>query len=107
MEKKKLTIKEAVKHEAVHTFEGADEKAKAHKELSSIVKKNGAVESQLKKSGRPLKGKTKATNKIYFVVDDEQYEYLKSMIDYDKKLTSPSSVAKMLFVKDYDTHRKE
>lgn len=103
MERKKLSIKEAVKHKALRTFEGADKQAKEHKELKSI---KDTTEEQ-KTAGRPLKGKSKATNKVYFVVDDEQHEYLKSLMDYDKKLTSPSAVCKMLFIKDYELHKKD
>jgi len=96
---KKLSIKEAVKHEPLKTFEDADKQAKEIKELKNTTGQ--------KKAGRPIQGKSKATHKIYFVVNDEQYDYLKSLMDYDKKLNSPSAVAKMLFLKDYDIHMKE
>jgi hypothetical protein len=102
MELKKLSIKEAVKHKALRTFEGADIQAQEHKELKSIKDTTEA-----RKTGRPLKGKSKATNKVYFVVDDEQLEYLESLIDYKRKLTSPSAVCKMLFVRDYELHKKD
>jgi len=96
---KKLSIKEAVKHEPLKTFEDADKQAQEYQELKSITGQ--------KRAGRPIQGKSKATHKIYFVVNDEQYNYLKSLMDYDKKLNSPSAVAKMLFLKDYELHSKE
>ena len=101
MERKKLSIKEAVKHKALRTFEGADRQAQEHKELKSIKD----TTKEQKTAGRPLKGKSKATNKVYFVVDDEQLEYLESLVDYKRKLTSPSAVCKMLFVRDYELHK--
>jgi len=101
MEKKKLTIKEAVQHEAINTFEGAEQKAQEHNNLKE------SVTQQQNKAGRPIAGKSKATNKIYFVVDDEQFEYLKSLMNYDLKLNSPSAVCKMLFVRDFELHRKK
>lgn len=101
MAKQKLSLDEALNQQQINTFEGADAKAKEHQELKA------GVTQQDKKAGRPTAGKSKATNKIAFVVDDEQFEYLKSLMNYDLKLNSPSAVCKMLFVRDFELHRKK
>jgi len=93
---KKLSIKEAVKHEPLKTFEDADKQAQEYQELKSTTRQ--------KQTGRPLQGKSKATHKIYFVVNDEQYEYLESLTN--RKERTPSAVAKKLFLVDYELHSK-
>lgn len=47
-----------------------------------------------KTAGRPLKGKSKATNKIAFYVDDETLEWLSLGIDRKKKIATENAVAK-------------
>ncbi len=55
-----------------------------------------------KAAGRPTVGKSKATNKIAFVVDDEMLEYLENLTT--KQNRTPNAVAKKLFIKDYEMH---
>jgi len=101
MAKKKLSLDEALEQDHINTFEGADAKAQEHKDLKS------GVTDQLKKAGRPTVGKSKATNKIAFMVDDEQLEYLKSLMNYEQKLSSPNAVAKKLFLSNYEINGKK
>jgi len=49
-----------------------------------------------KSAGRPIKGKSKATNKICFMLTDEEYEVLFNSIDYKKKINTPNAVAKII-----------
>jgi hypothetical protein len=98
MAKEKLSLNDALKQEHINTFEGADAKAQEHKELKS------GVTEQLKKAGRPAIGKSKATNKICFVIDDEQLEYLESLTS--KEARTPNAIAKKLFVSNYELHKK-
>lgn len=90
MEKKKPSLKEIVKKDDAMTFE----KAQELKEKAKVAEKS--------KVGRKMLGKSKATNKITFYVDDEQYAILKAKLDYDKKLSTPNAVAKHLLVKILD-----
>jgi len=99
MKKKKLGINDAIEHTPIHSFEGADKKAQEYEEL-----KNG-VTQQVKKAGRPTVGKSKATNKIAFMVDDEVHEYLESLTD--KKDRTPNAVAKKLLMANYEIHGKK
>ena len=89
------------KVEVSHSFEGADKKEAEHKELKEIV----ASKTEEKKSGRPLQGKSKATHKIAFYVNDEQLEYLESLTN--RKERTPNAVAKKLFLANYELHSKE
>jgi hypothetical protein len=97
MVKKKLNINEVCDQEHINTFENADQKVKEHLALKEIVEKTTD-----KKAGRPTVGKSKATNKIAFVVDDEMLEYLESLTD--KKDRTPNAIAKKLFIRDYEMH---
>lgn len=96
--KKKIDIDEALEQETIHTFEGADQKEKEHQELKSS---NGKEE---KKAGRNVMGKSKATNKIAFVIDDEQLEYLESLTD--RKDRTPNAIAKKIFIANYELNKK-
>ena len=87
------------KVEVAHSFESADKKEAEHKELKEIAT------SVAKKAGRPLKGKSKAKNKIAFVVDDEQLEYLESLTN--RKERTPNAVAKKLFLANYELHKNK
>ena len=93
-----MDINDMLDETPVTAFADADREAKEVADLKAGGKS---------KAGRKMSGKSKATNKIAFYVDDEQLEYLKAMLDYDKKLSTPNAVAKMLFVRDYDLHRKD
>jgi len=84
-----------------NAFQNADTKENEHKELKHIVT-NGPTE---KKAGRPITGKSKATNKIAFMVDDEMLEYLESLTT--KQDRTPNSIAKKLFVRDYELHKNK
>jgi len=95
-ENKKLTLEEALNQAQKGSFKQEDNNKKEF---------DDATNPKIKKAGRPNIGKTKATHKIAFVVDDEQIAYLKNLINYDKKLSTPSAVAKHLFVRDYDLHK--
>jgi hypothetical protein len=99
MAKKKLSLNEALEQKHINTFEGAEAKAQEHEDL-----KNG-VTVQVKKAGRPTVGKSKATNKIAFMVDDEVLSYLESLTD--KKDRTPNAVAKKLLMANYEIHKKE
>jgi len=56
-----------------------------------------------KKAGRPITGKSKATNKIAFMVDDEVNDYLETLTD--KKDRTPNAVAKKLLMAHYEIHK--
>jgi hypothetical protein len=90
MEKKKASLKDVMKKDDTMTFEKAQEL------------KDKAKVADSPKVGRKMLGKSKATNKITFYVDDEQYAILKAKLDYDKKLSTPNAVAKHLLVKILD-----
>jgi len=90
MNKKKPSLKDLVKKDDAMTFEKAQEL------------KDKAKATEKAKVGRKMLGKSKATNKITFYVDDEQYAILKSKLDYDKKLSTPNAVAKHLLIKILD-----
>jgi|AMQJ01.1.fsa_nt_gi hypothetical protein len=98
MAKQKLSLDEALSQQQINTFEGADAKAKEHQELKA------GVTQQDKKAGRPTAGQSKATNKIAFVVDDEQLAYLESLTS--KEFRTPNAVAKKLFLSNYELHKK-
>jgi len=98
-ERKKLNIHEACEQNHINTFDEADRKEKMFKELQNIVGKKE------KKAGRPTIGKSKATNKIAFMVDDETLSYLESLTD--KKDRTPNAVAKKLLMANYEVHKKE
>ena len=89
------------KIEVENSFEGADAKEAEHKELKEIV----ASKSEEKKAGRPIQGKSKATNKIAFYINDEQLEYLESLTN--RKERTPNAVAKKLLLAHYELHSKE
>ena len=95
MEKKKPSLKDIVAKEDVHTYEQAQKQKDKLKQVE---------DSNSSKVGRKMLGKSKATNKITFYVDDEQLEYLISLVDYKAKKATPSAVAKELFIRDYDLH---
>ena len=59
-------------------------------------------------AGRKMIGKSKADNLIQFRVDDEQLEYLKSLMETGRgsKLKTENAVAKKIFINDYDMHKK-
>ena len=97
--KKKISIHEATAKEHINTFENADQKVKEYIALKEIVENNTSG-----KSGRPTAGKSKATNKIAFVVDDEMLDYLESLTT--KQDRTPNAVAKKLFIRDYEIHHK-
>jgi hypothetical protein len=99
MAKKKLSLDEALNQEHINTFEGADAKAKEHQELKA------GVTQQDKKAGRPTAGQSKATNKIAFVVDDEQLAYLESLTS--REFRTPNAVAKKLFLANYEINGKK
>jgi len=86
------------KVEVNHSFESADKKEAEHKELKEIVSSN----NDKRVAGRPTIGKSKATNKIAFVVDDEMLEYLESLTT--KPDRTPNAVAKKLFIRDLEMH---
>ena len=90
MKKKKPSLKEMLKKDDTHTYEKAQE----------LKEKAKAQDSP--KVGRKMLGKSKATNKITFYVDNEQYTILKAKLNYDKKLSTPNAVAKHLLVKILD-----
>jgi len=98
-DKKKLGINAVLEHEHINTFENAEAKEQYHKQLKQEVQSK----TETKKSGRPTAGKSKATNKIAFVVDDEQLEYLESLTD--RKDRTPNAVAKKLFLANYEIHK--
>lgn len=67
------------------------------------ISKIATIDTKIKKDdkrevGRPIQGKTKAINKIAFMVDDEQFEKLSNMIDFDNNLSSANSVAKKIVI---------
>ncbi len=95
---KKLSIKEAVKHEPLKTFEDADKQEQEYQELKSIT-------TEQKQAGRPIQGKSKATHKIYFVVNDEQLEYLENLTN--RKERTPSAIAKKLFISNFELYSKK
>lgn len=99
--KKKLNIDEVLEHDHINTFEDAEQKAQEHKKLKEEAKK----EPIAKAAGRPTAGKSKATNKIAFVVDDEQLEYLESLINVKDKVYTANAVAKKLFLSHYELHK--
>jgi hypothetical protein len=81
-------------------FTKADEKEQDHRNLKSIV----AGSDDKKVAGRPIAGKSKATNKIAFMVDDEVLEYLESLTD--RKDRTGNAVAKKLLMSNYEIHKK-
>jgi hypothetical protein len=66
--------------------------------------KTPTITATEKKAGRPVTGKSKATNKIAFMVDDEVLEYFESLTD--KKDRTPNAVAKKLLMSNYEIHKK-
>jgi hypothetical protein len=70
-----------------------------------VKKKETTVTQQVKEAGRPMVGKTKATNKIAFMVDDETLAYLETLTD--KKNRTPNAVAKKLLMSNYEIHGKK
>lgn len=98
MAKKKLSLDEALNQEQLNTFEGADAKAAELENLKS------GVTQQDKKVGRPTAGQSKATNKIAFVVDDEQLAYLESLVS--REFRTPNAIAKKLFLANYELQKK-
>lgn len=99
MAKEKLKIDEVLGHEQINTFEEAEKSAQEIKQLKA------QANTQIKKAGRPVAGKTKATNKIAFVVDDDVLDYLWSLAD--RTLRTPNAVAKKLLMANYEIHKKE
>jgi len=81
-------------------FTEADAKEQDHKNLKEIV----AGGNDKKVAGRPVAGKSKATNKIAFMVDDEVLEYLESLTD--RKDRTGNAVAKKLLMSNYEIHKK-
>lgn len=57
--------------------------------------KKEAGSSEVKKGGRPIKGRSKATIKVAFHIDAELNTLLESMIDFPKE-KSVSAVAKRI-----------
>ncbi len=100
MATKRLDINAVLGKSSLNSFAAADKKEEEHKILKEIV-----LNDNKGKSGRPVRGKSKATNKIAFVVDDEQLAYLKSLINYDNKILSPNAAAKKLFLAAYEIHK--
>lgn len=54
-----------------------------------------AGENETKKGGRPIKGRSKATVKLAFHIDEELKEVLEGMIDFPKE-KSANAVAKRI-----------
>lgn len=100
MSDKKLSLKELVekKKESVKTFEDVQKESDKLKALSEDTKK---------KAGRKMLGKSYTRHKIAFYVNDEQLDYLYSLVNPREKLNTPSAVAKMLFIRDYELHGKK
>ena len=95
IKKDKPKIGDLVKKvEVEHSFEVADKKEAEHKQLKEIVSS--------KKGGRPLQGKSKATHKIAFYVNDEQLDYLENLTN--RKERTPNAVAKKIFLAHYELH---
>jgi len=69
-----------------------------------VKTKETVVTQQDKKAGRPTAGQSKATNKIAFVVDDEQLAYLENLTS--KEFRTPNAVAKKLFLANYEIMKK-
>ena len=65
--------------------------------------KTPTIAATEKKAGRPVTGKSKATNKIAFMVDDEVNDYLETLTD--KKDRTPNAVAKKLLMAHYEIHK--
>ncbi len=100
MAKEKLNLDEVLSATTdAGAFADADAKELEHKALKNIV-----VNGSEKKAGRPLQGKSKATNKIAFVVDDEVLEYLESLTN--RKDRTPNAVAKKLLLANFEIHKK-
>jgi len=70
-----------------HSFEKADQK-------EEVIAK--AQEEQPKKAGRPMEGKSKATNKVTIYLNDEDYQKLLDKMNYQEGINSPSKVVKKL-----------
>jgi len=101
LKKNKPKIGDIVKKvEVPNSFESVDKKEAEHKELKEII-----ASTTEKKAGRPIQGKSKATNKIAFMVNDEVLEYLESLTD--KKDRTPNAVAKKLLMANYEIHGKK
>lgn len=102
LKKQKPKIGDLVpKVEVSNSFEGADKKESEYKELKEIA----ASKTEKKKAGRRIQGKSKATHKIAFYVNDEQLEYLENLTN--RKERTPNAVAKKLFLAHYELHSKE
>jgi len=99
MGNKKMSLKELIekKKEGVKTFEDVQKESEKLKELTNNPKK----------VGRKMLGKSYTRHKIAFYVNDEQLDYLYSLVNPREKLNTPSAVAKMLFVRDYELHGKK
>jgi len=101
--KPKISLDDALEQDSIHTFEGADRKAEALKTLEEISKK--VAENKEVKAGRKRLGKSVAKHRVYFYVDDEQLEYLESLTSRESR--TPSAVAKKMFLRDYEMHKKD
>jgi len=99
MQKKRLGINDAIEHTPIHSFEGADKKAKEHEEL-----KNG-VTQQVNKGGRPLAGESKATEKIAFHIPKEVKDWLETQTGVGKR--TPNAVIKEILMREYEIHGKK
>ena len=83
MAKKRMDISDVLGEvkKPISTFEEAD--------------KGSTGEKEKNKGGRPVKGRSKATKKVAFHVDEETWELLENMIDFPKE-KSVNAVCKRL-----------
>jgi len=100
MADKKMSLKELLEKGKGKTFEDVQKERDKLKALSETTPTQ-------KKVGRKMLGKSYTKHKIAFYVNDEQLEYLYSLVNPRQKLNTPSAVAKMLFLRDFELHGKE
>lgn len=83
----------------------SNEVKEIEEDVKVVVKKKEVKKEEptAKVAGRPTVGKSKATNKIAFVVDDEQLEFLESLTD--RKDRTPNAVAKKIFLAHYELQK--
>ena len=93
-----MSLKELIekKKDGIKTFEDVQKESEKLKEITNV-----------KKVGRKMLGKSYTRHKIAFYVNDEQLDYLYSLVNPREKLNTPSAVAKMLFLRDYELHGKK
>jgi len=82
-----------------------DNKTRAIEKLNEL---DDLLMKKENKAGRKMQGKSLTKHKIAFYVDDEQLNYLNSLIVNGRgsKLKTENAVAKEIFLKDYEIHKE-